>query len=69
MKQLELTPEEHEVLIPALERELADLMDEISHTDSGKFKDMLKGRRMILGGILTKVRQPAEGQVLVGSDP
>lgn len=66
MKQLELSPEEHEVLIPALEREISDLGDEISHTDNGEFKDMLKHRRMILGGILNKVRQPAEGQEALG---
>jgi hypothetical protein len=56
MKQLELTLEEHEVLVPALERELSDLRDEISHTDNGGFKDMLKHRRIILGGVLSKVR-------------
>lgn len=66
MKRLELTSEEHEVLIPALERELTDLGDEISHTDNGEFKDMLKHRRIVLGGILSKVRQPAEGQEALG---
>ena len=55
--QLELNPEEHEVLVPALEREVNDLTDEISHTDNGEFKDMLKHRRIVLGGILRKVRE------------
>ena len=56
MTMLELNTEEHEVLVPALERELADLRDEISHTDSNDFKEMLKHRRVILSGILGKVR-------------
>ncbi len=62
MTKLELNNEEHEVLVPALERELADLRDEISHTDSNDFKEMLKHRRMILSGILGKVRNQEAGQ-------
>ena len=44
----------------ALERELSELGDEISHTDNSEFKEMLKQRRMVLSGLLAKVREQGE---------
>jgi hypothetical protein len=48
MIQFEMTPEEKEILVQLLESCLADLHDEISHTDNYDYREMLKHRRQVL---------------------
>jgi ribosome recycling factor len=60
MIQLELTEEERKSLIEILEADLSDLRMEISHTDRLDFRDMLKGRKAVLGKLLEALRQPSE---------
>lgn len=48
MIQLEVTPEEKEILFQMLEGCLSDLHDEISHTDNYDYREMLKHRRQVL---------------------
>jgi hypothetical protein len=58
MNQLELTPEEAEVLSQVLERSLAALELEIQHTDHKDFKNLLKERRTRLRTLIAKASQP-----------
>ncbi len=57
MSKLELTPEETELLTELLEQRSADLQRELGHTDLSGFKEILKHRRMVLEGLLAKLRQ------------
>lgn len=55
MTQLELTAEEMTILEETLQRSLGDLEEEIGHTDSHEFKEMLKHRKRLLEHLLGKV--------------
>lgn len=55
MKALDLTPQEHEMLVQVLERCLGDLDHEIRHTDNGEFKRMLRQRQVVIAGIAQKL--------------
>jgi hypothetical protein len=57
--RLDLTPTEATELSTALESYLGDLRMEIAGTDSWDFRQVLKGRKVILGDILEQVRRSA----------
>lgn len=48
MLEVELTPEEKEMLREMLESEISDLSEEIAHTDSFDYRDALRQRRGVL---------------------
>ena len=52
---LALTAPEREELCVVLESYLADLRQEIAHTDRYEFRQMLKERRTILQGVLHRL--------------
>lgn len=58
MNDVELTPEESEVLHQVLEHSLATLELEIRHTDHNEFKSLLKKRRNTLLALIAKLDQP-----------
>jgi len=60
MKTLDLNQQEQEVLMQVLERWVGDLDSEISHTDHGDFKRMLRQRQMVVTGIVRKLMTLAE---------
>jgi hypothetical protein len=55
MPEIDLTEEERLVLADILRRALADLHTEISHTDSGDFRDALKARRAVVEKVLASI--------------
>ena len=57
MITLELTPEETEFLTELLEQQAVDLQRELGHTDLSGFKDLLKHRKIVLEGLLAKLRE------------
>jgi hypothetical protein len=59
MIQIELLPEEGEVLTQIVQNALATLELEIGHTDHQEFKALLKRRREILRGLIVRLPQPA----------
>ena len=59
MANLELNPEELEVLEETLDRSISDLAVEVGHTDSHDFKDRLKQRKAVLQRLAEKVRGAA----------
>jgi hypothetical protein len=67
MITLELTEHERGVLVEAIESYLSDLRMEISDTDSMDYREMLKARKDILGGILehldTEEKAPVSGRL------
>jgi hypothetical protein len=60
MSHIELSPEEHSLLMELLEHSLAELENEIQRTDSLEFKDTLKRRRLVLKTLLAKTHQPIQ---------
>ena len=52
MIHLDLTPEEHRVLIEVLSSDISDLGMEISSTDSQDYREALKDRRQTLAKVL-----------------
>lgn len=54
--ELNLTPQEAELLARILERAMTDLLREIHHTDRGVFKAALKDDEVVLQGLQAKVR-------------
>ena len=48
MIELKLNKNESTVLYETLDRSLSQLHDEICHTDSTEYRDMLKNRREVL---------------------
>ena len=58
MKPLDLKQEEVDLLMQVLQRCLADLDHEISHTHHAGFKQMLRERRRVLEGLLRKLPCP-----------
>ena len=57
MAQLTLGTEETKVLAETLRSFLSDLRMEVSHTDSYDFREMLKRREEVLGGILAELER------------
>ena len=55
MKRLELNDAEKEVLADTLESSLSRLGDEISHTDSHDYRELLKNRKVILARLREKL--------------
>ena len=56
MQQLNLAPDECEILNQVLENELADLRMEISDTDSQDFRTKLKQRKQVLQKVLVAIQ-------------
>lgn len=61
MSQIALTEEERETLNHMLKVDLGALDVEIQHTDHRDFKELLKHRREVLKGLLSKMREQAVG--------
>ncbi|UCE01307.1 MAG: hypothetical protein JSW67_08350 [Candidatus Latescibacterota bacterium] len=61
MPQIELAPEEIEMLRAILESYLSDLRMEISHTDSMDFREGLKKREVFLKKMLRQLEATVEG--------
>jgi hypothetical protein len=55
MISLKLTPEELDLLREILETHRKEMTLEIAHTDSSKFKTMLKEKQHILNDLLVKL--------------
>lgn len=55
MKTIDLSQQEQEMLVKVLEHYLVDLDHEISHTDHGDFKQLLRQRQVVIAGILHKL--------------
>lgn len=55
MIPLKLTPEEIELLREILETHRREMTLEIAHTDSSKFKTMLKEKQHILNDLIEKI--------------
>jgi hypothetical protein len=54
----DLTPQENEILVELLSRELAELGPEIHHTDDRDFRDELRDRRQIVRQLLQRLEAP-----------
>ena len=52
MLQLDLTDEEHEILVQLLEESLSDLRMEIADTDQYDYREMLKRRKEAIMKVL-----------------
>jgi hypothetical protein len=48
MLQLQLTEEEHQLLLELLEKEIDDLRGEIAKTDRHEYREMLKDRELLM---------------------
>ncbi len=59
MFQIELSPQEQEVLGQILRNSLAMLETEIRHTDHQEFRELLKQRRELVKGLLDRMPEPA----------
>ncbi len=59
MFQIELSPQEQDVLGQILRNALAMLETEIRHTDHLEFREILKQRREVLKGLLDRMPEPA----------
>ena len=55
---VELTPEEREVLLTLVEREIADLGPEIRHTDTKTYREDLKAQQRTLKNLFEHLREP-----------
>jgi NifB/MoaA-like Fe-S oxidoreductase len=55
MQNIEFSPEEAEVLREILQHGVSEIDVEVFHTDTHKFKEMLKHRRQVLENILIKL--------------
>lgn len=57
----DLSPQENQILVELLSRELAELGPEIHHTDDREFRDELRDRRQIVRQLLQRLEtlQPA----------
>ncbi|HNT55168.1 MAG TPA: hypothetical protein PKG95_10680 [Anaerolineaceae bacterium] len=60
MMRLELSSEQHQLLLELLEACLSDLRMEIVDTDRIDYKDMLRDRKEILVGLLEHLRHPTQ---------
>lgn len=57
MSQLNLTDEEKEVLIEALESRISDLGLEAADTDRKEFRDNLKNKKQVLMKLLEELKK------------
>jgi hypothetical protein len=55
---VELTPEEREVLLILVERELSELIPEIRHTRTQTYREDLKARQEALRSLSRHLREP-----------
>jgi hypothetical protein len=62
MPEIDLTPEERLVLTDILKRALEDLHTEISHTDSGDYRDALRARRGVVEKVLESIGGTPPGE-------
>jgi hypothetical protein len=53
---VELSPEEKDLLVGLLEREIEEIRTEIHHTRSYDYKDSLKEREKLLNGLLVRLK-------------
>ncbi|NBC18313.1 MAG: hypothetical protein GVY18_13460 [Bacteroidetes bacterium] len=60
MIQLDLTPDEREIMTTVLKSYLSDLRMEIANTDRKAFRDMLKERKQVIRKVLDAIRLDAE---------
>jgi hypothetical protein len=60
MIQLDLTPDEREIMTTVLKSYLSDLRMEIADTDRKAFRDMLKERKQVIRKVLDAIRLDAE---------
>lgn len=60
MIQLDLTPDEREIMTTVLGSYLSDLRMEIANTDRKAFRDMLKERKQVIRKVLDAIRLDAE---------
>ncbi|HYO46871.1 MAG TPA: hypothetical protein VEY33_09315 [Gemmatimonadota bacterium] len=58
MQQIDLDPEEREILRMILENDLSDLRMEIADTDRQEFRDMLARRKAVLGKVIEALGGP-----------
>ena len=54
---VELTPEQREVLLTLVEREISDLGPEIRHTTTRAYRDDLKAHKRALRDLLSQLRE------------
>ncbi len=55
---IELTPEEREVLLTLVEREISELVPEIRHTRTQTYREDLKARQKALQSLFRHLREP-----------
>jgi hypothetical protein len=55
---IELTPEEREVLVALVEREISDLGPEIRHTRTQTYREDLKVQQQTLRDLFKHLREP-----------
>lgn len=55
---IDLTPEEREVLLALVEREIADLGPEIRHTRTRTYREDLKDQQRTLRNLFQHLREP-----------
>lgn len=58
--KIELTPEEREVLLALVEREIADLGPEIRHTTTRTYREDLKDQQRTLRTLSEHLREPQQ---------
>jgi hypothetical protein len=54
--RLEITEKERELLLELIENEQKQFIQELDHTDSRDYKEIMKERLRILEGVLFKVK-------------
>lgn len=57
---LDLTPEQHELLVELLEFERKELLHQLHHTDARSFQRLLRQRIEVVEAIAAKARVPYE---------
>lgn len=55
---IELTPEEREVLLTLVEREIGELVPEIRHTRTQTYREDLKAQQRLLRNLFQHLREP-----------
>lgn len=57
---IDLTPEEREVLLALVEREISDLGPEIRHTKTRTYREDLKDQQRTLRNLFEHLREPQQ---------
>jgi IS1 family transposase len=65
MVQLEITPDEREILLELLQSCLSDLHSEIAHTDNYDYREMLKNRKHVLQKLAAALESSKEKPLAV----